>query len=396
LKRKLLILCKYILFSIVSFPLALIFLFLALISRYTPRKIDIGLGPEPMINNVYHKRALNFMGYSSETFVNQLYFITSQFDVICTLPHISSLYLGARALFRYKCLYIYFNGGPFAWTPLRTLEPYLYKAAGIKVLVMPYGGDIQDMALCRNLLFKNAICRDYPGITRKRKTVAYRVDRWSRHADHIISGCDWVDYMWRWDTLCLAHFSVDTDELTPPEGAYESLNTRTITILHAPNHTAIKGTQFFIKAVEDLKAEGYSVELKLVQKMPNHELRKLIRAADIIADQLVIGCYAMFAIEGMAAGKPVLCYLREDLRELYEFAGLIDPGEIPLVNCDHQTVKESIRHLLDNLELIPKIGQASRSYVVKHHSIQAIGRMFDKANSQMGISPSHPASLLFV
>jgi len=290
-------------------------------------------------------------------------------------------------LFRYKALYIYFNGGPLAWTPLQAIEPYIYRLAGLKVLVMPYGGDCQDLAYCPNYRFVHTMNMDYPQYARHRDKVATRVQRWTRHADHIISGCDWVDYTPRWDSLCLAHFSIDTDELTPPDANFP-VNNGPITILHAPNHTAIKGTRFFVQAVEELKAEGYPVALQLIQKMPNEELRKLIRKADIIADQLVVGWYAMFALEGMSAGKPVLCYLRDDLVDLYEFASLVAPGEIPLVRCDHRTVKEAIRGLLDQRERIARIGKASREFVVKQHSLEAIGRLFDQANKKMGLLPT--------
>ena len=33
-----------------------------------------------MINNVYHKRALEAYGYKVETFVSKLFFITDEFD----------------------------------------------------------------------------------------------------------------------------------------------------------------------------------------------------------------------------------------------------------------------------------------------------------------------------
>ena len=111
----------------------------------------------------------------------------------------------------------------------------------------------------------------------------------------------------------------------------------------------------------------------------------------VILVGLIIGWYAMFALEGLSAGKPILCRLRPDLVELYEFAGLVEPGEIPLVNCDHRTVKAEIRKLLDDRELMARLGRAGREYVVKHHSLAAIGRLFDQANRRMGLHPRRPA-----
>jgi glycosyltransferase involved in cell wall biosynthesis len=356
---------------------------------FAKRPIDIGLGPEPLINNLFHKKALEYYGWSAETFVNHVYHITQDFDVTPQGNSVTaaSYRQALAALFRYKALYIYFNGGPLAWTALRRIEPFVYRSAGIKILVLPYGSDCQDMTLCPNLSFKHAMNLEYPAQTAGYAKVAENIDRWTKHADHIISGCDWVYYTPRWDTLCLAHFSIDTDALAPPDETFP-VNNGPITILHAPNHTELKGTRYFIQAVYELKAEGYPVDLQMVRKIPNVELLELIKKADIIADQLIVGWYAMFAIEGMSAGKPVLCRLRDDLIDLYEYAGLIAPGEIPLVNCTRHTVKEELRRLLDNRELISRIGKVSREYVVKHHSLSAIGGMFDRANRKIGLSPS--------
>ena len=68
-----------------SFELFYLFpiLFFSFLSRFCFRRFDIGLGPIPMINNVYHKRALEAFGYKVETFVSKLFFITDKvFEII--------------------------------------------------------------------------------------------------------------------------------------------------------------------------------------------------------------------------------------------------------------------------------------------------------------------------
>ena len=64
-------LIKFIL-DLFFFPLVIIF---ALISRFCKRGIDIGLGPEPIISYIFHKKALLAQGYSAETYVNKVYHI---------------------------------------------------------------------------------------------------------------------------------------------------------------------------------------------------------------------------------------------------------------------------------------------------------------------------------
>lgn len=360
-----------------------------IVSRFKKKKFDIGLGPEPMINNVYHKMALQRKGYSCQTFVSAVYFITDQFDVRgdkFRFVHFIYYYLFFLSIMRYRCIYIYFNGGPLGFTKYWRIEPLLYKLANVKTVIMPYGGDVQDLTRTSNLCFRNFMAKDYKSHRLRRQIIDKKIDLWTKHADCVISGCDWVEYMYYWDTLMLAHFSIDT-ELWKPDPAIKS-NNSTLRILHAPNHTAIKGTQFFVKAINELKEEGYDIELVFAQKVPNDKIRELMQSVDVVADQLVIGWYAMFALEAMSLEKPVLCYIREDFETLYIQEGLIEPGELPIINTNSLNVKETIRSLVTEKEKLQSIGKRSREYVIKHHSIESIGNVFDKINSDIGIKGS--------
>lgn len=90
--------------------------------------------------------------------------------------------------------------------------------------------------------------------------------------------------------------------------------------MHAPNHRHIKGTEFLIQACEELRAEGMPIELMLKERTPNSEIRRLMRDADIVASAFVMGCYELFAIEGMSMGKPVLNYCRPETHLLCALA----------------------------------------------------------------------------
>lgn len=203
---------------------------------------------------------------------------------------------------------------------------------------MPYGGDVQSFDKTPNLLFKHAHSQDYPDHRLFRRKQKKKLELWTNHASHVISGCDWVDYMYHWDTLMVSHFSINLD-------IFKSIETRkrdsnSFRILHAPNHRQIKGTQFVVEAVDNLKAEGHDVELVLVEQLTNLEILELILSVDLVIDQLIVGWYAMFAIEAMLAGKPVVCFLRDDLLNLYRAKGLISPNEPPLINVAPLNLKE--------------------------------------------------------
>jgi len=182
----------------------------------------------------------------------------------------------------------------------------------------------------------------------------------------------------------LGHFSIDTDLWTPLEKNGADKSTR-LRILHAPNHPNIKGTDALIAAIEQLKSEGLDIELILLRGVPNSEIREAMADADLVADQFVIGWYAMFAIEAMAMGKPVLCYLREDLIELYVKAGLVAEDEIPLINTDLRDIAAKIRWAYHNREEIRALGRKGREFVKMHHSTEYVGSVFAEILNEIGI-----------
>jgi len=382
--------------GIVEFLIFPVLILVAGISRLFRRRVDVGLGPEPLVNNVYHKRALAKYGYTAETFVTSLYFITQDFDYkfVYRNPFVrlfAPMAIFCWALFRFKCLYIYFNGGALYNTVwLWRFEPFLLRLAGVGVVVMPYGSDVQCLDRCPNLLFRHVMAQDYPGQRHRQRIIKRKIDLWSAKASHVIAGCDWVDYLHYWDTLMLAHFSIDTEIWSAAkDGGEDSAHgsVRPLRVLHAPNHRQIKGSGYILRAVEELKAEGVPIDLVLAERLPNEKIRELMRGVDVVADQLIIGWYAMFALEAMSLGKPVLCYLRNDLKQLYINAGLVADDGIPIINCTPSTIKDTLRRLAADRASLHDIGRQGREFVEKHHSLKAIGETFDRINRSLGVIP---------
>lgn len=372
----------------------------ALMARYAKKEIDIGLGPEPLINNIYHKLALEKAGYTCETFVDTTWHISDRFDRSFEArtklaSYVSLLVCPAywHAISNYKGLYIYFNGGPLMRTRLLwRLEPFLLRLAGLKVVVMPYGGDVQALDLCKNLYFKASMIKDYPEVFRLNKKVHNKIRMWSESGAYIISGCDWVDYMYQWNRLMISHFSYDTGGSNGlparQEGNHDKKfsRDRPMRVLHAPNHRNIKGTSHILKAIDELKASGLEIELVLIEKQPNAKVIEEIRKCDLVIDQIVIGWYAMFSIEAMAQCKPVICYLRDDLKDLFIMSGYLGVDEIPIVSATPLNISEVIRGLYQSPGEMQALGSRGREYVERHHSLEYIGGVFKEINTEIGIS----------
>lgn len=105
----------------------------------------------------------------------------------------------------------------------------------------------------------------------------------------------------------LPYASVEPDEVKVAPQPAEIFR-----ITHAPSHRGVKGTEQIIAAVETVRATGRQVELDLVEDTSHSEALGRYANASIAIDQLNAGFYGSFAVEAMALGKPVLCYLREE------------------------------------------------------------------------------------
>ncbi|MCJ7445379.1 MAG: glycosyltransferase family 4 protein [Methanotrichaceae archaeon] len=140
-------------------------------------------------------------------------------------------------------------------------------------------------------------------------------------------------------------------------------------VVHAPSDRTVKGTDHVIRAIGELKKEGYNVEMVLIENQSYHEAISQYGKADIAVDQLLVGWYGVFAIECMALGKPVCVYIKKDLESLLSASALI--------NTSVDNLKENLRILLEDSALRKKIGLRARNFVEQSHDSNKIARMIN-------------------
>ena len=90
---------------------------------------------------------------------------------------------------------------------------------------------------------------------------------------------------------------------------------------------------------------------------------------DVVADQFVSGFHGYTALEAMALGRPVLCFLRGPQM-------MIEPASCPIINTSPDAIYGVLRDCLNGSIDLPTIGVLSRGYVEKHYSLEAVaGRL---------------------
>lgn len=283
---------------------------------------------------------------------------------------------GLTSPFRYDVMHYYFGRSLINWDDLAGVEGLQFldlkiaRRLGRKVFFTLQGCDVR---IASESNARNAVTMCGPGKCGAYQTCLASLDlrrRW--FIDKIIPLCDRVfylnpelaHYVPGGQFLPYASFDVERTETTPPEPNGRPL------ILHAPSDPGIKGTPRILAAIEALKSR-HEFDFQLVENLPHSEAMMLYRRADLVIDQVLAGWYGGFAVELMAMGKPVACYLRED------DLGVLPPAmrsELPLLPIDPEHIEEQLDALLVQRSSWPEWGLRARDFACRWHNPNRIAQ----------------------
>jgi hypothetical protein len=261
----------------------------------------------------------------------------------------------ARAAPRYDVFH--YNGGAplVAWRHRgRTYtELGLLKALGKTIVVTWQGCDVRPRSTCVGCTRPHC---DEQAPHRAPDAVAML-----RHADRALYlNPDLAPYLP--GATFLPYASLDVTRVEPAAW----VERREVRIAHAPTNPSAKGTAHVLAAVAQLQAQGLPVELELIEGVTNAEARRRIADADILVDQLLIGWYGGVALEAMALGKPVVCFIDEATNPFGE--------ELPIVRADPASVATVLERLVGDAELRRAAGRASREFALREHDPRVLVR----------------------
>ena len=96
------------------------------------------------------------------------------------------------------------------------------------------------------------------------------------------------------------------------------ITTRNVPLLvHMPSRRGIKGSTYVQKAIDALKRNGVEFSYKEVTGVSHDDALAIIKEADIVIDQMLLGGIGTLAFEAMGFGKPVVSYIIEDVRNKF-------------------------------------------------------------------------------
>src|SRR5262245_16678729 len=290
------------------------------------------------------------------------------------------LRFGLTAPFRYDILHYYFGRSMLVWddyAPKYQEGHWLYfrdlklgRALGRTVVFTLQGCDVR-LASRSNAMNRITMCRrngcsvfqtcvSQLDAVRQRfmdtyLPLAHRVFYLNPELGHFLSKGEFMPYG-----------NVILDEIEPvwPD---RSARPR---ILHAPSSDSIKGSAQIEAALQEL-ASRFDFEYVPIRSVSHEDAMKLCRSADLVIDQLLAGWYGGIAVETMAMGKPVACYIRdEDLDVLPQEMR----ADLPVLRINEATLVDDLAAILERQREWPEIGTRSRRFVERWHNPDRIAR----------------------
>ena len=269
---------------------------------------------------------------------------------------------------------------------IASLELWAYRLLGIPLMVWMYGADVRTRE-CTLKLGQYNCCTDCTQVGSAcvcdSSAGAANIARLRANHAILFSMGDMIEYT-PGSRNDLFYWPLDIQGVhsaMPVHGESNRNSHCKLRVVHAPNHREFKGTRYLEDAMNALQKEGVAIELVLVEKLPNHEALEVYRTADVIFDQCLIGFHGYFALEAMALGKAVMCYIRKP--EEY----LLYPQECPIINTNVDTLQEDLRRLAASREELETIGRRGRQYVERHYSREAFAGRLRRAYIDLGILP---------
>lgn len=273
---------------------------------------------------------------------------------------IKPLIFFGKSLFQYEFYHFHFGGSLLLHgdIDLRILK-YLQK----KCVVHSHGSDVKQWRIGK---LRNPYMPDYYKNKERDKRIAQRLEILSKYIDVIVLEPSLkhfvVDFFQRVEIIERA---LDVKNFVPH---YPKKNKEVPLIIHAPSNRCRKGTKYILESINELRG-NYKFDFRILENMLHKDCLKILAEADIVIDQLLYGTYGVFAIEAMALGKPVLCYIREDLREK-------DLRDIPIIPVTIHNLTQNLKYLIRNRELLPEIGWKSRKFAEEYHDSVVIAKQW--------------------
>jgi glycosyltransferase involved in cell wall biosynthesis len=238
------------------------------------------------------------------------------------------------------------------------------RRAGIKVALLAHGSEVRHPGRHRER-YEFSLFRDAPADIVPRYTARAERNRRIAEASGLPLFVTTPDLLADLPGATWAPLVVDVDAWASDAPVLERPRPR---VLHGPSQRWTKGTDRILPALTALHDRG-AIELVLAERVSWADMRELVRTSDIVVDQFGVGSYGTFAVEAMAAGRPVVAYLDEGVHAAVG-------AQPPIVSATAGTIGAALESLLDDRAGAEKIAAESVAYAREFHDGRRTARAF--------------------
>ncbi len=151
------------------------------------------------------------------------------------------------------------------------------------------------------------------------------------------------------------------DTLTP---VYPDPLTTDPMVLHVSTAPILKGTAAVESAIQSLIGQ-ITFRYQAALNQPHAHVQELMRRCDVFIDQMILGSHGVAAVEAMAYGKPVICYIKPSLVDRY-------PPELPIIKATSDNLSIVLSEVLKNGKWRHELGRRGRAYVERYHDARVL------------------------
>lgn len=161
---------------------------------------------------------------------------------------------------------------------------------------------------------------------------------------------------------------IDEPLFTPLEGRFDTSGP--LRVCHSPTRKDLKNTDEFLAAVRQLSAAGVSLDIDMIDDVPNDECLARKRRCHVLFDHMQ-GYYGVSSLEGLSQGVAVIAGLNAWNRE--QVTGFAGTDDLPWVIAhDQPELEERLRQLEADRDHCKAVGEQGRQFMEERWSDQRV------------------------
>lgn len=241
--------------------------------------------------------------------------------------------------------------------PDSALDAQLLTAAGVRVGLVFHGSEVRDPRAHARTHEHSPFRDSRDPYTSRLQAVADRTLALASEFEGpiFVSTPDQLDHV---PSATWLPVVVDLDQWTLPD-AQTQAGAEPPLVVHAPSNPVLKGTAEIESALVPFIEAG-RIRYERVSGLQPEAAAQLIRRADILIDQVLLGLYGVLACEGLASGAIVLGHVGDLLRSRVD-------DEIPIIEATPTDLAQRLEDVLHDLPGLRAQARARRGFVERWH-----------------------------